>query len=137
MTIEIFVMALVILYMSVCFGFLLKLKYYKVEHKDIFLIILGPLFIMALAIRASWLYISEKNKEHKMSMLRKVLFMINLMKINIQFFPVFLGLSAYLLKELQRNSLLNNEHAKFRQGKRQFTNKSYELYDDLGNCVAV
>lgn len=135
MTIEFWIIILVMLYASICLGFFIKLNYYKVRNNKIIWSILGPFFIMIFATIVAWSYTNKKSKRGKVSFFSKFLFMINLVKINIQCFPALMGFLADGLRRLESSRAVKSEEAKIKQEKHAFTKKSYELYDDIGNIA--
>ena len=127
------VYAFVMLYLSFCVGFWLKLYSYGIKRNKIILSILGPLTVFISVNRVAWSYIDEKAQEEGVSLtfISKLFYMLRLVRLNIQWFPVFVGFKTEAILRAEKNKVIVKGEAKKRQSNRVFRRKSYEFYD---NC---
>lgn len=132
MTIYTFVIALFVVYISICFGSWLKLSYYGVRNNKILIAAIGPVVVLVWAQLLAWKYIKEKDKEFgsTLNMLEKLNFLRRLTVLNVQWLPALIGFWAVAIHRAEKNINIT-EAAKKRQTRRVFTKKSYELYNDF------
>lgn len=65
MTMEAFVLAFVVVYLSVCLGVFLKLCHYGVERNKFVYSLLSPIVLNVLATYIAWEYVKFKEKHTK------------------------------------------------------------------------
>lgn len=120
------------LYLSFCVGFWLKLYSYGIKRNKIILSIFGPLMVFISTNRVAWSYIDSKAQEAGVSLtfISKLFYMLRLVRLNIQWFPVFVGFKTEAILRAERSKVVVKEDAKKRQSNRVFRRKSYEFYDD-------
>lgn len=120
------------LYLSFCVGFWLKLYSYGIKRNKIRLSIFGPLMVFISTNRVAWSYIDVKAKEAgvNLTFISKLFYMLRLVRLNIQWFPVFVGFKTEAILRAEKSKVVVKEDAKKRQSNRVFRSKSYEFYDD-------
>lgn len=131
MTMEAFVLAFVVVYLSVCLGVFLKLCHYGVERNKFVYSLLSPIVLNVLATYIAWEYVKFKEKTYKASYskIKKILFMLNLIKLNIQWFPALVGFLAVAIVNSEKAKKVNKQISNEKRYQ-EFSKKSYELYDD-------
>lgn len=131
MTKEIFIFALIVVYLSVCLGVYLKLLYYGVEKNKIIYSLISPIVLNVLATWIAWEYVKirEQKDNTSYSKTEKALLMLELTKLNIQWFPALVGFSAVAIVKIEKVKKANRQIKK-EKGYKEFSKKSYELYDD-------
>lgn len=128
---EVFVLAFIVVYLSVCLGVFLKLHRYGVENNKLIYALLSPIVLNILATCIAWEYVKIKEKKEKViySRTEKLLLMFELTKLNIQWFPALVGFSAVAIIKVEK-SQKTNKQIKKENSYQEFSKKSYELYDD-------
>lgn len=127
MVTETVLIALCLIYLSICLGVYLKFCQYKVKNNKIVYSLISPIMLNVLAASIAWDYIKLKEEEEQtvFSVMDKMTFMVQLIKLNIQWFPALVGFFAVALVNQEKLDVQSNK-----DGYQDFSRKSYELYDD-------
>lgn len=137
MTKEILIFALMIVYLSVCLGVFLKLRQYGVQKHKALYSLCSPIVLNVLAAWISWEYIKFREKKDNViySKKDKILFMLELIRLNIQWFPALVGFSAVTIVKIEKTRRFSKQEEK-EKGYKEFSRRSYELYDDCMSYAA-
>ena len=133
MEIESVIIVLCLIYLSLCLGVCLKFCQYKVRNNKVIYSLISPIMLNVLAASMAWKYIKSKEKEGQatFSMMSKVVFMLQLLKLNIQCFPALVGFFAVILVNHEELDMQFNK-----EGYQDFSRKLYKLYDDSLDCLS-
>ena len=91
--------AFCLIYLSLCLGVCLKFCQYKLKNNKVIYSLVSSIMVNVLAASMAWKYVKSKEKEEQatFSMMDKVVFMLQLFKLNIQCFPALVGFFAVIL----------------------------------------
>ena len=133
MAIESVIIVLCLIYLSRCLGVCLKFCQYKVRNNKVIYSLISPIMLNVLAASMAWKYIKSKEKEGQatFSMMSKVVFMLQLLKLYIQCFPALVGFFAVILVNHEELDMQFNK-----EGYQDFSRKLYKLYDDSLDCLS-
>ena len=131
MTVDVFVLAFVVVYLSICLGVFLKLCHYGVGRNKFIYSLLSPIVLNVIATYIAWEYVKFKEKTCKVSYSKteKLLLMLELIKLNIQWFPALVGFLAVAIVKSEKAKKTTKQIRNEKRYK-EFSEKSYELYDD-------